>query len=502
MPAGKNRRARPTSELVESGENPMTEPKTRLGGVSRPSREIAMLIAASFVLSLNETVIAVAIPRIMSDLTIDSASAQWVSSSFMLAMAIVIPTTGYLLQRLSARVVFAISMSLFTLGTAIGTLAFELVGLIAARSLQGAGSAIMFPLLLTTVMRTVPANRRGRTLGNLAVVMAVAPALGPALGGTIIQVLDWRFLFILILPVAIVALALTSRVRATSADQSARLDVVSVVLSIPAFAGLVLALSVFGSSAGRPVPIEAWVLLGCGTVALTTFVLRQRHLRRHSTPFLDLSVFTSRAFSISVILIVLVMGAVFGVGLLLPIYTQSVLGMSPALSGLLLVPGAILMGLAAPLVGRIVDRVGARPAVVPGIIIVGATLWAMTRLSATTPWELVLAADVALSVGLAAIFTPINATAMRSIASRLYGQASSTIGIVQQLGGVAGSALFVGIFSAASAAAALQGVAEREALVEGVRVAFGVGALVSIGALVVAFFIPRVSKADQVDQAD
>jgi DHA2 family lincomycin resistance protein-like MFS transporter len=196
------------------------------------------------------------------------------------------------------------------------------------------------------------------------------------------------------------------------------------------------------------------------------------------------------------------MGAVFGVGLLLPIYTQSVLGMSPALSGLLLVPGAILMGLAAPLVGRIVDRVGARPAVVPGIILVGATLWAMTRLSATTPWELVLAADVALSVGLAAIFTPINATAMRSIASRLYGQASSTIGIVQQLGGVAGSALFVGIFSAASAAAALQGVAEREALVEGVRVAFGVGALVSIGALVVAFFIPRVSKADQVDQAD
>ena len=485
--------------MVETGEGPVTEPKTRLGGGSRPSREIPILIAASFVLSLNETVIAVAIPRIMSDLAIDSAAAQWVSSSFMLAMAIVIPTTGFLLQRLSARVVFAISMSLFTLGTAIGTLAFDLVGLIAARSLQGAGSAIMFPLLLTTVMRTVPANRRGRTLGNLAVVMAVAPALGPALGGTIIQIFDWRFLFILILPVAIVALALTSRVRATSVDQSARLDVLSVALSIPAFAGLVLALSVFGSSAGRQVPIEAWVLLGCGTVALTTFVLRQRHLQRHATPFLDLSVFTSRAFSVSVILIVLVMGALFGVGLLLPIYTQEVLGLSPALSGLLLVPGAILMGLAGPLVGRLVDRVGPRPAVVPGIVLVGATLWAMTRLSATTPWELVLAADIALSLGLAAIFTPINATAMRSMASRLYGQASSTIAIVQQLGGVAGTALFVGLFSAASAAAVLQGFAEKDALVEGVRLAFGAGALVSVGALVVAFLIPRVGKSGQVD---
>jgi DHA2 family lincomycin resistance protein-like MFS transporter len=247
------------------------------------------------------------------------------------------------------------------------------------------------------------------------------------------------------------------------------------------------------------VPIEAWVLLGCGTVALTTFVLRQRHLQRHATPFLDLSVFTSRAFSVSVILIVLVMGALFGVGLLLPIYTQEVLGLSPALSGLLLVPGAILMGLAGPLVGRLVDRVGPRPAVVPGIVLVGATLWAMTRLSATTPWELVLAADIALSLGLAAIFTPINATAMRSMASRLYGQASSTIAIVQQLGGVAGTALFVGLFSAASAAAVLQGFAEKDALVEGVRLAFGAGALVSVGALVVAFLIPRVGKSGQVD---
>jgi DHA2 family lincomycin resistance protein-like MFS transporter len=481
----------------------MRIPLTKRNPVARkpkqPGGELPILIAATFVLSLNETVIAVAIPSIMSELAIDPAAAQWVSSSFMLAMAIVIPTTGFLLQRMSARVVFVISMSLFTLGTAIGVIAIDLVGLLVARSLQGAGAAIMFPLLLTTVMRSVPANRRGRTMGNLAVVMAVAPAIGPGIGGTIIQVLDWRFLFILILPVAILALALTSRVHATSADRSARLDVVSVVLSIPAFAGLVLALSAFGSSVGRQVPIEAWVLLGCGTLALTTFVLRQLHLQKHATPFLDLSVFTARGFSVSVILMVLVMAALFGVGLLLPIYMQDVLGLSPAFTGLLLVAGAVVMGLAGPLIGRLVDRVGPRPVVVPGILLVGAVLWAMTGLSATTPWELVLAADIGLSLGIAAIFTPINATAMRSMPPRLFGQASSTIAIVQQLGGAAGSALFVGLFSAASAAAALQGFGEKDALVEGVRLAFGAGALVSIGALVVAFLIPRVRKSDKVD---
>ena len=477
----------------------MSKRTTLTRASQQPRGQVPILIAATFVLSLNETVIAVAIPSIMSDLAVDPAAAQWVSSSFMLAMAIVIPTTGYLLQRFSAQVVFRISMSLFTLGTATGALAFGLVGLLAARSLQGAGCAMMFPLLLTTVMRSVPANRRGRSLGNLAIVMAVAPAIGPGLGGAIVQVLDWRFLFILILPVAVVALILASRVHATSADRSARLDVVSVVLSIPAFAGLVLALSAFGSSVGEPIPVEAWMLLGLGAAALTTFVFRQRYLQRHATPFLDLSVFTSRGFSVSVILIALVMGALFGVGLLLPIYSQDALGLSPALSGLILVPGAILMGLAGPVIGRLVDRVGPRPVVVPGIVLVGVILWAMTSLTATTPWEVVLVADVGLSVGLAAIFTPINATAMLSMPPRLFGYGSSTMSIVNQLGGAAGSALFVGLFSAASAAAILQGVAERDALVEGVRLAFGAGALVSIGALAVAFLIPRVSKSDQAD---
>jgi DHA2 family lincomycin resistance protein-like MFS transporter len=196
---------------------------------------------------------------------------------------------------------------------------------------------------------------------------------------------------------------------------------------------------------------------------------------------------------------VLVMAALFGVGLLLPIYMQDVLGLSPAFTGLLLVAGAVVMGLAGPLIGRLVDRIGPRPVVVPGILLVGAVLWAMTGLSATTPWELVLAADIGLSLGIAAIFTPINATAMRSMPPRLFGQASSTIAIVQQLGGAAGSALFVGLFSAASAAAALQGFGEKDALVEGVRLAFGAGALVSIGALVVAFLIPRMGKSGQVD---
>ena len=471
----------------------MTEPNIVARTLKRMTGEIPILLMATFVLSLNETIVAVALPRIMADLTIEPTAAQWVSSSFMLAMAIVIPMTGFLMQRLSARTVYAISMSLFTVGTVIGALASDLAGLLVARSLQGAGTAIMLPLLLSTVMRSVPPHRRGRSMGNFAAVLAVAPAIGPGVGGAIVQVLDWRFLFISILPIAIVALVSTSRVMNTRPDASARLDGVSVLLSVPAFGGLVYSLSAFGSSVGGAVPMEAWTSLGCGALALVLFVMRQRSLQRGSQPFLDPSVFESRGFSVSVILIGLVMGALFGVGLLLPIYTQDVLGLGPAASGLLLIPGAILMGLAGPLIGRISDRVGPRPIVVAGTMTVGAVLWAMTGLTDSTGWELVLAADIGLSIGIAAIFTPIYATSMSSLHPRLYTHASSTLSVVQQLGGAAGSALFISLFSAAAGAAAVGGAANAEALVEGIRVAFGAGALVSLAAVVAALLIPRQS---------
>ena len=198
---------------------------------------------------------------------------------------------------------------------------------------------------------------------------------------------------------------------------------------------------------------------------------------------------------------VVMMGALFGTVILLPIYTQSVLGLAPAASGLLLVPGALLMGLAGPFIGRLYDKIGPRPLILPGSILVSIVLWAMTMFSETTAWGFVLAAHVALSVGLAFMFTPLFTSSMAALNPRLYSHGSATISTVQQLAGAAGTALFIALFTIGTVTATQNGAAEASALANGVHTAFMAGAVISLLAVVAAFFVPKPVEFDHEGEA-
>ncbi len=160
----------------------------------RDSRVIWLLLAATFVVILNETIMTVALPKLMNDLRIDALAAQWLSTAFMLTMAVVIPITGFLLQRLSTRAVFIAALSLFSVGTLTAALAPSFAVLVGARVIQATGTAIMLPLLMTTLMTVVPPAKRGRTMGNVSIVISVAPAIGPAISGFILNYLAWQWL--------------------------------------------------------------------------------------------------------------------------------------------------------------------------------------------------------------------------------------------------------------------------------------------------------------------
>ena len=258
------------------------------------------------------------------------------------------------MQRLNTRTVFILAMSLFTLGTGIAAIAPGFEILLLGRVVQASGTAIMMPLLMTTVMTLVPPHERGKTMGNISIVMSVAPALGPAIGGLIVQGLHWRFIFIIVLPIAIAALILgAARVKNVTEPRAVPLDVVSVILSAFAFGGLIYGLSSLGESAAGEAPIAPWIPITVGAVSLVLFIARQLVLQRGDRAFLDLRTFTSRGFSVAIVLMVVMMGALFGTVFLIPIYTQKVLGLEPVLSGLLLVPGSLLMGVAGPFVGRL-----------------------------------------------------------------------------------------------------------------------------------------------------
>lgn len=456
---------------------------------------IALLLVSTFVVFLNETIMSVAIPHLMVDLGVIASAAQWLTTGFLLTMAVVIPITGFLLQRMDTRPIFMVAMSTFTAGTLICAVAPGLELLVLGRVVQAVGTAIMMPLLMTTVMSLVPPEARGKTMGNISIVISVAPAIGPTIGGFILANLDWRWMFILVLPISIGALVLGARkIQNVSTPRYAPLDIVSVVLSALAFGGLIYGLASFGEGmahAGEAPTVLLWLPLVIGGVAMALFVWRQLRLQNEDKALLDLRTFLSPNYRVSVGLMLVAMMALFGTIILLPIYLQNVVGLDTLQSGLMLLPGGLVMGLLGPVVGRLFDRVGPTVLVVPGTVLVSTVLWGMTLVGQDTPIWALLAGHVVLSIGLALIFTPVFTSSMGSVRKELYSHASAILGSVQQLAGAAGIALFVAVMTIRTALLAASGLDQVEALAGGIRLAFTVGAVISLFAILAAFFIRR-----------
>ena len=451
---------------------------------------INLLLVATFVVILNETLMVVALPRLMHDLRVSADAVQWLTTAFLLTMSVVIPVTGFLLQRMHTRPVFIWAMSLFSLGTLTATLAPNLEFLVLARIIQASGTAIMMPLLMTTAMTLAPPETRGKTMGFITTVISVAPAIGPTISGVILNYLGWRWMFLLVLPISLGALALGARrmVNVTT-PHSARLDGISVVLSALAFGGIVYGLSNVGVGAAAAHTAGLWS--ATGAVFLAAFVFRQIRQQQSGYPLLDLRTFASRNFTIAVLLMASMMMALFGTIILLPIYLQNVLDLSTLQTGLLLLPGGLLMGLLGPHVGHLYDRIGPIKLLVPGVFVVSVVLWAMTLLGPHTRAGYILAGHIVMSIGFALLFTPLFTVSLSSVKPALYSHGSAIIGTLQQAAGAAGVALFVALMSARTAALAAGGMAPIDALSGGVSGGFLCGALISLFAVVCVFFVRR-----------
>lgn len=471
----------------------MDQPGDDLAAMNRRNRVvITLMLVSAFVVILNETIMGVAIPVLMRDLRVDASAAQWLSTAFMLTMAVVIPITGWLIQRFHTRPVFIAAMVLFSTGTLLAAIAPGFTLLVAARVVQASGTAIMMPLLFTTVMTLVPPATRGRTMGNISIVISVAPALGPTISGLILNVLDWRWMFILVLPVALAALALGfARIQNVTTPKPTHFDVFSVIVSAFGFGGLVYGLSNLGAAASGGNPLLGWIPLGVGVAAIGVFIARQLFLQRRDDALLDLRTFRSRQFTLSITVIVVSMLALFGTIILLPIYLQNVLMLDTLATGLLLLPGGLVMGLLAPIVGRIYDRIGPTELVVTGSVLVSIVFWGMTQFTENTATWWVLVAHVSLSFALALMFTPLFTSGLGALEPNLYSHGSAIVGTVQQVAGAAGTALFVTIMAAVAATRAADGAPVVTATASGIQAAFLAGAILSLVVIPITAFIRK-----------
>lgn len=455
---------------------------------------VRLLVLATFVVILNETLMINAIPRLMESFHVTEQAAQWVSTAFMLTMAAVIPVTGWFLQRVTTRQGYAIAMGVFLAGTAISAVAPTYAVLLLGRIVQAAGTAVMMPLLMTTLMTVVPEQDRGRVMGNVTLSISVAPALGPAVSGLILQLGSWRLLFVAVLPIAgIVTYFGLRQLKNIGEPQTGSIDWLSAALATLGFGGLVYGLSLFGEGDAHLGPTIGIVLAGAATIAI--FVLRQVKLQRTGAPLMDLRTLGVRTFALALALMCIAFLAMLGSMILLPLYLQNLRGLTPLQTGLLLMPGGLAMGLLGPTVGRLYDRLGGRPLVLPGSIGMVASLAGFTQISTSMPYWQVLGLHALLMVSLAAMFTPIFTLGMGALPPHMYPHGSSILGTLQQVSAALGTALVVTVMSARAGQLVADGATTASAQLSGMKLAFVVATVLAVATIVVAAMLPSRAPA-------
>lgn len=453
---------------------------------------LVVLVLTAFVMMVNETTLAVALPAIMTDFSVTAATAQWLLTGVMLTMAVVLPTTGWMLDRFTTRQVYGVAITSFLAGTVVAAVSPTFTVMLLGRVLQAIGTAIIMPLIMTVVMTVVPAHRRGTIMGVISVVMAVGPALGPTVAGLILSIGDWHLIFWLLVPfVALAGIIGAWKLRNVGVHRDTPLDVVSVILSAFAFGGLVYGLSSIGIIIdGGPTAGAAITAAVVGVLALGLFVRRQLRLADRGTALLDLRPLGVWNYTVALIGLLAVQASLLGVVATLPLYLQGALLTSALVAGLVSLPGGLVETVASPVGGWLFDRIGPRPLAIPGAVVLTASLLLLASVDHTTQVWQVVVYFIVLSVGLAFLFTPLMTAALGSLPKELYSHGSAIFNTLIQLAAAAGTAVTVAVFSYVS----VTGGETREAIADGANSAYLVAAGISVVAVAAALLLRRIPR--------
>lgn len=405
---------------------------------------LALSTAAYFMVVLDSVVVITALPRMQLDLHASLATLQWTINAFGIAFAAGIITAAALGDRLGRRRVFVAGLALFTVTSAVCALAPNISLLIAARAVQGLGGAIVLPLSLTILTEAYPPERRGTVVGIYGGLAGLAVAIGPLVGGAITQGLDWHWIFWINVPIGALACLLAPRLMPESYGSRARLDLPGVGLISVGAVSLVWGLVRAGDAGWGSTEVLATVIAGLGLLA--AFIAWEQRAR---TPMVPLGLFRARAFSAGNATGFLMTAAIFAAGFLVTQYFQFALHYSPFSAGLRLLPFFMTPMLISPAAGAMSDRIGRRPVIATGLLLLAVGLgWAALEVSSTPSLAPLLLALFVAGAGVSMALPTVPTQVLSAVAPRDIGMASGVANTMQRFGAVFGIALTSTIFSA------------------------------------------------------
>jgi EmrB/QacA subfamily drug resistance transporter len=412
---------------------------------------LAALIVGGVTAILDTTIVAIGLHTLTVQLNAPISTIQWVSTGYLLALAVAIPFVSWAQARVGGKRLWLFALGLFVLGSTLCAFAWNAESLIAFRILQGLGAGVMLPLMQTLAMQNVDPRSRTRTMANISLPAALGPILGPVLGGLVLTWLSWRWMFLINVPIGIVGLILAARFinddRPSREAPRKRLDVVGAVLLVPALAGLLYGLSNTHADGGFSRADVLIPFIG-GAILLAGFVVWAT--RRAGAALVDVRLLAVRSVRVSSITLTFVGATLFAGSFLLPLYLQTLRGYGALDAALLLIPQGAGTLLARFVVGRLVDKFGPRLVAVVGCLVTAAaTVPFALGGSATNLWLLGAALFVR-GLGLGVVFIPVVTVAYIDIRKDQMPHASAITRIVQQLGAAFGTALVAVILTTAT----------------------------------------------------
>lgn len=474
-------------------ESPQSKPDYRL---------IIILLSGAFISFLSNTFLNVALPAIKNDFGISTSAVQWVSTAYMLVSGIIIPTTAYLMQKFSARTLFLTAMMLFLAGTIISGFSPAFFVLIIGRMVQASGSAMLMPLLMNIMISSFPPHKRGTAMGLFSLVMFFAPAIGPTVSGIVVENYSWHMLFYMMIPLLVIVLAVGFwKLPEVQQHRQAHIDIPSIILSTIGFGGVLYGLSSAGENGLASSSVLIPLLLGIAGVTL--YVVRQFKLEH---PMLDFRVYKFPMYTIASFIIGAANMALFAGMILIPIFMQDIQGLSPLDTGLLMLPGALIMGFMSPVSGKLFDMYGPKIMAITGLTLAVVTTFFLSRLEIDTPFTYLLTIYMTRALGMTMVTTPVMTNGMNSLPPHLTPHGSSLNSMLNQVSGSIGIALLITVMQTYTNISVNNMNHPTEAMIhqatlEGINLAFLVGTGFLFLALIAALFLKRIGTDDVIGKS-
>ncbi|PGO23085.1 MFS transporter [Bacillus cereus] len=400
---------------------------------------VAVLILGMFVSILNQTIINVALPPLMNEFNVSTSTAQWLITGFMLVNGILVPISAFLVSRFTYRKLFVAAMLFFTVGSIICATSGNFTMMMTGRIIQAVGAGILMPVGMNIFMTLFPPHKRGAAMGLLGVAMILAPAIGPTITGWVIENYSWNLMFygMFVIGLIITFLSLKFFTLAQPVSKT-KLDVFGVISSSIGLGSLLYGFSEAGNNGWTSA--EVIITLIIGVIGLAVFIWRELTT---DNKMLDLQVFKYPTFTFTLVINAIVTMALFGGMLLLPVYLQNIRGFTPMESGLLLLPGSLIMGIMGPVAGKLFDKYGIRPLAIVGLAITTFATYKFTTLSMDTPYSVIMTDYIIRSIGMSFIMMPIMTAGMNALPMKLISHGTATQNTSRQVAGSIGTAILI-----------------------------------------------------------